>query len=370
MTLVGPPAAPPAGDVDEPRRIGRELADAPRRVRQWTRAEFYDVCAAGLTAAALSGILRQVLGWTGILGTAAWFLVIFVAAYYLLARHSSSDEAAVDRLATVLVWMAAAAVAGALGWMLVFLVIKGAPGLSAGFFTHDMKGVGPLNKGGGVKHAIIGTAEQVGIATIVVVPLAVLTAVYLNEFKGRLAWPIRFIVDALVGLPSIVAGLIVYSIWVVHHRFSGIAGSAALAVLMLPLVTRASEEILRTVNDSLREASLALGAPRWRVILQVVLPTARAGLLTAVILGIAFAVGETAPVLLTAQGSVFTNYNPLHGPQADLPLYVYNFIFQPNKVDIQRGYSGLLVLIILVLALFLSARLVANRGERRLRGRR
>jgi phosphate transport system permease protein len=188
--------------------------------------------------------------------------------------------------------------------------------------------------------------------------------------KGRLAWPIRFIVDALVGLPSIVAGLIVYSIWVVHHRFSGIAGSAALAILTLPLVTRASEEILRTVSDSLREASLALGAPRWRVVLQVVLPTARAGLLTAVILGFAFAVGETAPVLLTAQGSNFTNVNPLHGVQSDLPLYVYDLIFQPNKVDQQRAYSALLVLVLLVMVLFISARLIASRGDRRLRGRR
>jgi phosphate transport system permease protein len=346
------------------------VSDQPRRVRVWTRAEFVDLGVAVVVAASGAGLLRQVLDWGGIMGTAAWFLVLFVAAFYLLVRNSSSQEAAADRLMTVGIWAVAAIITGVLGWMIIYLVVKGIKLLSWGFFVHDMAGVGPLNPGGGVKHAIIGSAEQVGLATLVVVPVAVLTAIYLNEFKGRLAWPIRFIVDSLVGLPSIVAGLIIYSIWVVHHRFSGVAGAAALAILMLPLVTRASEEILRTVPDSLRESSLALGAPHWRVVAQVVLPTARAGLLTGVILGVAFAVGETAPVLLTAGGSNFTNVNPLHGPQANLPLYIYNLIFQPNKVDNERAFAALLVLVILVLILFVAARVVSGLGERKLRGRR
>ncbi|HWE56673.1 MAG TPA: phosphate ABC transporter permease PstA [Acidimicrobiales bacterium] len=296
--------------------------------------------------------------------------MVFLAVFYVLARNSASNEIALDRVVTVTIWSIALIITGALAWMLIYLVVKGAHDLTPGFFVHDMKGVGPLNPGGGVKAAIIGSAEQVGIATVLVVPLAILTAIYLNEIKGRLAWPVRFIVDALVGLPSIVAGLIVYSIWVVHHRFSGVAGSAALTVLMLPYVTRVSEEVLRTVPDSLREASLALGAPRWRVIMQVVVPTARAGLLTAVILGVAFGVGETAPVQLTAGGSDYTNLNPLHGQQADLPLFVFNLIFQPNKVDNQRAFSALLVLVILVLVLFVAARFVSNRGQKKLRGGR
>jgi phosphate transport system permease protein len=346
------------------------LVDQPRRLRVWTRDELVDVGVAVVVAASGAGLLRQVLDWGGILGTAVWFLVLFLAAFYLLVRHSSSDEAATDRLMTVAIWTVAAIITGALAWMLLYLVVKGAKFLTFGFFVHDMAGVGPLNPGGGVKHAIIGSAEQVGLATLVVVPIAMLTAIYLNEFKGRLSWPIRFIVDALVGLPSIVAGLIVYSIWVIHHRFSGVAGAAALAILMLPLVTRASEEILRTVPDSLREASSALGAPRWRTVLKVVLPTARAGLLTAVILGVAFAVGETAPVLLTAGGSNFTNLNPLSGSQADLPLYIYNLIFQPNKVDNERAFTAALILVMLVLILFVTARVVSGLGERKLRGRR
>jgi phosphate transport system permease protein len=368
MTAVDPrkvaEPAPAATLLDDP------SLDQPRRLRKWTIADMTDTAAAFLVAAAVSGLLRQVLGWGGILGTAIWFVIVFLAAFFVLARNSASEEGAVDRLATVAVWSAALFVIGALGWMLVYLIKRGLPGLKLSFFTHDMRGVGPLNPGGGVKHAIIGSLEQVGIAAVVVVPLAILTAVYLNEIGGRLAWPTRFIVDALVGLPSIVAGLLVYSVWVVHFRFSGIAGSMAIAIIMLPLVTRTAEENLRTVSDTLREASLALGSPRWKMIMRVVLPTARAGLLTAVILGVATAFGETAPVLLTAEGSNFTNVNPLHGPQADLPLYIYQLIFQPNKVDIQRGWTALLVLVILVLFLFISARLIAGRSERRLRGRR
>jgi phosphate transport system permease protein len=329
-----------------------------------------DTAVALLAAAAVSGIMRQVLDWGGIMSTAIWFVIVFLAAFFVLARNSASEERAVDRLVTVGMWTVAIAVTGVLGWMIVYLIRRGLPGLSASFFTEDMAKVGPLNPGGGVRHAIIGTAEQVGIATVVVVPLAILTAVYLNEMGGRLAWPIRFIVDALIGLPSILAGLIIFSIWVTHHGFSGVAGSAAILIIMLPLVTRTAEENLRTVSDSLREASLALGAPKWKVVLRVVLPTARAGLLTAVILGIAIGVGETAPVVLTAQGSNFTNVNPFHGPQADLPLYIYGLVFQPNKVDQQRAFTGLLVLVLLVLALFLTARLVSSRGEKRLRGRR
>ena len=219
----------------------------------------------------------------------------------------------------------------------------------------------------GARAAIIGTVEQVGIATAVVVPIAILTAVYLHEHRGRLATPIRFIVDGLAGLPSIVAGLVVFTVWIVGHpnRFSGIAGSAALIILMLPTVTRTSEEVLRTVPGSLREASLALGAPQWRMVLRVVLPTALAGLVTAAILGVARAVGETAPMLLTAGFSNATNANPFSGPQADLPTFVWSLIFVPNKAQNDRAWTAGLVLVILVLVLFVSARVLLSRSMRK-----
>ena len=238
------------------------------------------------------------------------------------------------------------------------------------FLTNDLRTTGPLSSGGGAEHAIIGTAEQVGIATVIVVPLGILTAVYLHEIRGRLARPIRFIVDAMSGLPSIVAGLLIYTIWVAGHGYSGIGGSAALVVLMLPTMTRATEEILRTVPDSLREGAFALGAPQWRLVQRVVLPTALAGILTASLLAIARAIGETAPMLMTAFGSDAVNTNPLRGPQSDLPLFVWKLIFLPNRAANQRAWAGMLVLVLFVLILFVTARLVARRGLRRIGGTR
>jgi phosphate transport system permease protein len=181
---------------------------------------------------------------------------------------------------------------------------------------------------------------------------------------------VRFVTDAMSGLPSIIAGLLVYTLWVVEFGFSGFAASMALIVVMLPIIVRTSEEMLRTVGGSLREASLALGAPEWRTVLRVVLPTARSGLVTASILGVARVVGETAPVLLTAFGSASTHFNPFSGQQADLPLFVYSLIRQPNAVQIQRAWTGALVLIGIVLALFTIARVVSGRGERRRKGAR
>jgi phosphate transport system permease protein len=332
-----------------------------------TKASEYDLVAAVLTGAAGSGLLRAVLGWHGILGTGIWWYVIFVVSYYLLQRDGASNEVGLDRVVTVIIWSAGVIVVSVLTWMLVYVGLRGYHRIRVGFLTHDMAGVGPLNPGGGVLAAIIGSAEQVGMATAVVVPLAILTAVHLHEFGGRLAGVVRFAVNALAGFPSIVAGLLVYTVWVVEgHGPSGAAGSAALAILMLPFVTRTAEEVLRTVPDSLREASLALGSPKWRVVLQIVLPTALAGLTTAAILGVALGVGETAPLILTTSYSDITNVNPFNGPQSSLAYYVYTYVLEPNSAQNQRGYSCLLVLVSLVLILFVLARLVGRRTQRRL----
>jgi len=346
---------------------GDPADDVPYRRPRITEDVAVDVTASVLAGAAGAGLLRTILGWHGYLGTGAWAYGIFLVVFFLLQRDEESDEVGLDRVVTVIIWSIAVGVVAVLAWMLSFVLIKGVPRLTAGFFVHDMSKVGPLQPGGGVRAAIVGSAEQVGSATAVVVPLAILTAVYLHELKGRLSGIVRFAVNALAGLPSIVAGLLVYTSWVVAgHGFSGIAGSAALSVLMLPFVTRAAEEVLRTVPGSLREASLALGAPEWRVVLGVVLPTALAGLTTAAILGVALGVGETAPLLLTTSYSNFTVTNPLHGPQSSLAYFVYTYVLEPNKVQNQRGYTALLVLVMLVLALFVVARVVGNRSQRKL----
>jgi phosphate transport system permease protein len=345
---------------------GRPDDDVPTKRRRFDRAGQIDAAFAVVGAGAASCLLRVVLDWRGIMSTAIWFYLLFLVVFYLLVRDRTSDESALDRVVAIVMWSIAATVVALLGWMLVFLTAKGIKLAGASFLTQDLSKVGPLSSGGGAKHAIIGTFEQVGLATVVVVPVAVLTAVYLHEIKGRMAGLIRFIVDAMSGLPSIVAGLLVFTLWVLGHGFSGIAGSAALAIIMLPIVTRTSEEILRTIPDSLREASLALGAPQWRVVTRTVLPTALSGLLTAVILGIARSVGETAPLLLTALGSVRTNTNILNGPQDALPLFVWQLIREPNARQNDRAWTGALILVVLVLALFALARLLAARSQRKL----
>ena len=340
--------------------------DTPRTVRQLGERDLWDTAAAVAGGLAVAGILRTFLGWQGYLSTGLWAYLAFLVIYFALTWDRTGQELAGDRMVTVLVWSAGAVVLGILVWMLVLLVIKGVPRLRPGFFTNDLHATGPNDPGGGALHAIIGTLEQVGIATIVVVPIAVLTAVYLHELKGRMAPVIRFIIDAMSGIPSIVAGLLIFTVVVEGHGYSGFAGSAALVILMLPTVTRTSEEILRTIPDSLREASLALGAPQWRVVLRVVVPTAMAGLLTAILLGVARGVGETAPMLLTAFGSDSVNANPNNGPQSDLPLFVWKLIRLPNETQNERGWTGLLVLVLMILFLFVTARVIAARATKRL----
>lgn len=356
-------------DLTALEREGDPTQDRPRRLRTIAGDDWAAATLAAIAGGAFAWTLRVVLGMHGIMGTALWWYASALVVFFVIVRDRLDGEAALDRIVTVLVWSVGALVASILTWMITFLVIKGLPALRPGFFTEDMSKVGPLTPGGGARHALIGTLEQVGLATLVVVPVAVLTAVYLNEIDGRLAKPARLVIDAMSGLPSIIAGLLVYTVWVSGHGFSGIAGAAALAVLMLPTVTRASEEILRTIPDPLREGALALGAPHWQVTVRVVIPTALAGLVTAVILGVARAVGETAPMLLTAFGADTTNTNPLKGPQADLPLFVWKLIRLPNETQQQRAWTGALLLVLLVLILFVSARLVAGRSQRQLGAR-
>lgn len=346
-----------------------EPVDRPRRPSAVTTGDLLQMVIAAGSALAVVLALRPLLDWQDVMGTALWWYVCFLAVLFVLVRDSETPEAATDRLVTMVIWSVGAVVVGVLSWMVVYVVIEGFDKLRPGFFTEDLSDVGPLDtERGGASHAIVGTLEQVGLATAAVVPIAILTAVYLHEIRGRLAPVIRFIVDAMTGLPSIVAGLLVYALWVRTHDFSGAAAAAGLAILMLPTVTRASEEILRTIPDSLREGSLALGAPQWRVVKQVVLPTARAGLVTAAILGVARGIGETAVAILTTLGSDSMNVNPFSGPQANLPLFVYKLYRQPDKTQIARAWTGALVLLILVLALFLAARYVSGRGAKKRKG--
>ncbi len=367
MTLLEdrPGTTPPAAPGAPPPEVGGADEQTPMRPRLLGRTDRIEMAlavAAGLSGA---GTMCLVFDWSHPLTYSIWALLIFLAATYLLACDSQSAVVATDRLVTTLVWTAGAIAVAVLTWMIVYVVAKGLPGLSIEYLTTDLSAVGPLDEGGGVLHALVGTLEQMLIASALSIPIAILTAVYLHEIRGRLAGTVRFVVDAMSGLPSIVAGLFVYTIWVLRGNGpSGLAAAFALAILMIPTVTRTAEEMLKTIDDGLRESALALGAPQWRSVMRVVLPTARSGLITASILGVARAVGETAPVLLTAFGSSTTNWSPVNGPQSDLPLYVYQLLKQPNEVQIARAWSGALVLVLLVLILFVLARVIGERGAR------
>jgi phosphate transport system permease protein len=291
-----------------------------------------------------------------------WYL-LFLVVYRVATGAHLGRLAARDRVATVVIYTGSALVLAPLAFIVGYIVLKGIGGLTVSFFTQDLSVTGTLDTGGGALHAIIGTLEQIGIAILISVPLGILTAVFLNEVRGPLRRPVRLFVDAMSGVPSIVAGLFIFAIWIVQlgRSFSGFAAALALSVLMLPSITRTSEEVLRLVPDGLREASLALGAPHWRTTWSVVLPTARAGLITSVVLGVARAVGETAPLIMTSFGSSAINANPFSGSQSSLPLFVYTLIRNPFAEQQARAWSGALVLIIIVLTLFTVARIVGSR---------
>jgi phosphate transport system permease protein len=193
--------------------------------------------------------------------------------------------------------------------------------------------------------------------------------VFLNEVGGRFTSTVRTVVTAMSGLPSIMAGVFIYSIWIVSFgfHFSGLAGSMAIAIMLLPTITRTTEEVLKVVSGGLREAALALGAPEWRTVWSVVLPTARTGIITAVVLGVARAVGETAPLLFTIFGNNFINANPFQGPQSSLTLFLYQKIRSPNAAQVSLAYSSALVLVMIVLVLFTLTRILGR--SRRRRGR-
>jgi phosphate transport system permease protein len=271
-----------------------------------------------------------------------------------------------DRLATVVIWTLALAALIPLVAVILYVIFKGAAVVFADFphfFTADMTGltaVSPVTAVG-AGAAIVGTLEQIALATLFTVPLGVLTATYVVNNRNTFSRMVSSVVDAMTGSPAIIAGLFVYLLWVVPQKEAGQTGFAAalsLSVMMLPIVTRASQEVIAIVPGSLTEAAYALGAPRWRAVLRVVLPTARVGLITAMILGVARVAGETAPVLFTAGGNASYNFNPFNGKQDDLPLRIYELIFQPGVSVTRVAWGVSFVLVLVVLTLFILARLI------------
>ncbi len=254
-----------------------------------------------------------------------------------------------------------AGVIGVLLWVLFYVARRGLAALDIGFLTSTPPG-NPGDTGGGFVNGIIGSFIMVGIATALAVPVGVAAAIYLAEYgRGRLAYVVRFLADVMTGIPTIVIGAFVYALVVVRFGFSGYAGGLSLALVMLPLVVRASEEMIRLVPGDFREASLALGATRSRTMLTVVLPAATSGIITGVMLAIARAMGETAPLLLTALGNdLFVELNPGER-MSTLSLQVFGNAITGFQAAQERAWAGALTLIGIVLALTILARLAARR---------
>jgi phosphate transport system permease protein len=241
-----------------------------------------------------------------------------------------------------------------------YLIANGVGGLNLAFFTHMPKPVGEA--GGGMANAIVGTLLVVGMAAAMGLPLGIAAGVYLAEYgRGRFASLVRYTTDVLSGVPSIVVGVVAYGLIVVPMgRFSGLAGSVALAILMLPPIIRATEEMVRLVPQSYRQAALALGAPRWKTTQQIVLPAARAGIVTASMLAVARAAGETAPLLFTALGNRFWSLR-MDQPIATLPVFIYDYAKAPYTDWNRQAWTGALVLVLLVATTSLVLRLTVRR---------
>jgi phosphate transport system permease protein len=329
----------------------------------------------GVAVVALVVAAAVVLG----LGIGNWVLVVVVGVVFYLAglfaaaTRVEGRRSARNRLWKTLIYGACLLAVLPLASVVWTLVSKGVARLDGDFFGTSMNNIGARDPNGGAYHAIIGTLEQVGIATLMAVPLGVLGAIYLVEYgRGKFALTVRFFVDVMTGIPSIVAGLFILAFWVLIvspwfnngvPRFSGFAASLALTVLMLPTIVRSTEEMLRLVPGPLREGAYALGVPQWKTIVKVVLPTALPGIVTGVMLAVARAAGETAPVLLVAGGAAAINFDPFAGNQSSLALYVYQQAGDASRYAPDRAWTAALTLVALVLILTIAAKLLARRNR-------
>lgn len=316
-------------------------------------------------------LYERMLPTTGTIGfwifAYALFLILLVAA----SATSLDRLGVVDRLVGAMVATAGLVMVSALVGIVAFTLVHGKDALvHSNFYKDTMAYSGPdaaLDEGG-IYAAMIGTLEQVAISVVVSVPLGLATAVYLSEVRGRLARVVRVVVQAMTAVPTIVAGLFIYSLVILQlgHGRSGLAAALALSVSMVPVVVTTAEVVLRLVPNGLREASLALGTTQWQTVWRVVLPTARPGLVTAVLLGVARIIGETSPVLLVAGSTNELNYDPRSGPQLSLPLFVFNGLRTPLDVAITRAFGAGVVLLALVVLFFALARIIGGRTPGRL----
>jgi phosphate transport system permease protein len=371
-------SGPVTGDVGgvPPRPPTPRRLPTPLRPSDFGRTDVLLLVLAALSSLALVWVVfYQLTLLSGAMGFLVCWYVVFLALTWIVTAQVVERQTATDRVVAILATSAALLAIGLVVFIVVWVAVKAIPSIHWGaLFTKDQSKFEPANPNAlqtvGILHAIIGTFEQVAIAAAIGIPLAVATAIFLNEVGGRGVRLVRTVVTAMSGTPSIVAGVFIYSMLILTHVLpqSGFAASLALTVMFLPSVTRVVEEVLRVVPGGLREASLALGAPQWRTVWSVVLPTARSGVVTAILLGTARIVGETAPLLFTAVGSEFINSNPFAQRQDALPLDVYSNVIQASSVTIDLAFQAAFVLMAIVLILFVAARIFGRTKGKKRRG--
>ena len=344
---------------------------APERRRSlsgWRASDLLAIVGASAGGGALTWLLfTELAPFSGLLGTIVVWYLCFITLYALLVSFDESGQAVRDRIASAFVHSLAAVLLMALVFVILYVVVRGIPALvHPNLYTKDLSVTGPLEPltSGGVLHGVAGTLIEISIALVITVPLGITCAVFLSEFPGPFSRLVRTVVEAMTALPSVVAGLFVFSLYVLILGLprSGFAAALALSVMSLPIIIRAADVVLRLVPGSLTEAGLALGASRWRTVWHVTLPTARSGLATAVILGTARAIGETSPVLLTAGYGNSLNLDPREGPMVSLPLLAYELRRIPEDAMITRSFGAGSVLLVIVLLLFGIARAIGGRG--------
>jgi len=297
-----------------------------------------------------------------------FFITWFVIDSIFVARKSGS-KGVKDSLAAKVTLLGGVIVSMAVFSILWATISNGVKGLNLAFVTQNMREASlfdPIGKGG-ILHAILGTLMLIVIAIIFSVPMGILTALYLTEIKGRAAGLIQFLVQAMSGVPSVVAGLFIYAAIILNTplRSSAFLGGLALTILMVPTVTRTAQEVLNLVPRDLREAGLAMGATQWKTVALVVVPAARSGLITATILGVARIAGETAPLLFTVGVFDSYNFNPFKGDSGTIPTVVWAGLMGGTPESIQRAWSAILVLLVVVLIMFVAARAFGSKQPKR-----
>ena len=344
------------------------VSESPRPLRARSTDERMTWLGAALGGFALAFIVYdRLLPFQGVVGFVIVYQLFRLALLGTVTALSHPRPVVIDRLATAGIRLGARLVFGALAWTIGFVIFRGWRTLHhVAFYTHTMAGVlpqSPVNQGG-VFHALVGSGIELTIATIITLPLGIMTAVYMTEVGGKLAQIVRTVIEAMTSLPDLLAGLFIYTLLIIGLGFdrSGLAAALALAITMLPLVARSAEVALRVVPAGLRDAGVALGSTQWRTVLQVVLPTAAPGLATALIIAVARAVGETAPVLVTSGASTFMNVNPVHNPMNSLPLFIYASLRSGEPNSIARGFGAAVLLLVVVVIFFVLIRLVASRS--------